>query len=158
MGLKPVPVDPEIDDHCFVCGPANAGGLQARFTAADGSATGTATLRDLHQGYRNTPHGGILSALLDEAMVYAAASLGRWVATAELQIRFRHAPAIGDELTVSAQVTARRGRVITASATLEGPEGKTLATASGRLLQLREITPDELEQIRLKSESRNQCD
>lgn len=151
-------MNPEIDRHCFVCGPENRAGLHARFTCGEGQASGRCTLRPEHQGYKQAPHGGIISALLDEAMVYAAASLGRWVATAELQVRFRQASAIGESLLIEAEVTGRRGRIVEAKATLQSSDGAVLATATARLLQLREIRADEQQELAARQGEESPCD
>jgi len=151
-------LNPEIDRRCFVCGPENEAGLHARFTCGEGRASGCCTLRPEHQGYQRAPHGGIISALLDEAMVYAAASLGRWVATAELQVRFRQPGVIGENLLIEGEVTGRRGRIVEARAALQTSDGAVLATATGRLLQLREIRPEEQQDLAARQREEFPCD
>lgn len=133
----------EIDRYCFVCGPENPLGLKAVFECADGKATGRVTPRAEHQGYLGISHGGVVSALLDEAMVYAAATLGRWVTTAELTVRFSKPVRTGEELTVTAEITGQRRRLVECRAELRDASGQVLASATGKLMQGRELREGE---------------
>jgi uncharacterized protein (TIGR00369 family) len=129
----------EIDDHCFVCGPSNAAGLQARFECAEGRATGQYTPRAEHQGYTGISHGGVLAALLDETMVYASVTLGHWVTTAELTVRYNRPAQIGAPLLLSGEVTSHKRRLIECRAEIRDEAGELIAAATGKLLQGRAL-------------------
>lgn len=133
----------EVDQYCFVCGPENPAGLRAEFQCANGKATGRFFARDEHQGYTGLSHGGILAALLDESMVYAAATLGRWVATAEMTIRYVRPAPTGQWLKLRAEVTLHRRKLVEAMAEIASEDGTVLASATGKLIQGRELTEDE---------------
>ena len=129
----------EVDRYCFVCGPENPEGLKAVFECADGRARGSYTPRAEHQGYQGISHGGILAALLDEAMVYAAVTLGHWVATGELTVRYlKPAPTTGP-LTITAAVVRHQRRLVECEAEVRSEAGEVLATARGKLLQGRPL-------------------
>jgi uncharacterized protein (TIGR00369 family) len=136
-------LDLEIDRYCFVCGVENPEGLKVKFHAADGKAAARWTARPEHQGYAGVSHGGILAALLDEAMVYAATSLGRWTATAELTIRYHQPAPTESTFDITSEVTAHRRRIVECSAWIRGTDGRLLASATGKLMQGREIRPEE---------------
>lgn len=133
----------DVDKFCFVCGPENPEGLKAVFEAADGKATGTFLSRPEHQGYTGVSHGGIIAALLDEAMVYAATSLGHWSATAELTVRYSKPASTEQTLTVTAEVTEQKRRLVHCRAELRDAGGTLLASATGKLMQGRAIEPGE---------------
>jgi uncharacterized protein (TIGR00369 family) len=133
----------EIDRYCFVCGPENPEGLKASFQCAEGRAEGRYTPRPEHQGYRGISHGGILAALLDEAMVYAAATLGHWVATGELTIRYLKPAPTTEPLTITAAVTRHQRRLVECEAEIRSHAGEVLATARGKLLQGRPLREEE---------------
>lgn len=133
----------EIDRYCFVCGPENPQGLRAAFECSDGRAAATYVVRPEHQGYTGISHGGILAALLDEAMVYAAVTLGRWVATAELTIRFGKPAPTGEALTVRAEVVRHDRRLVECRAEIRSAKGDILASATGKLLQGRALREGE---------------
>jgi len=129
----------ELRDNqgCYVCGKRNPAGLnvdfqinrdtrslQARFTPAPS-----------HQGFEGIVHGGILSALLDEAMAKLAFSLGIPAVTAEMNIKFKAPAAPGEELRVSGRLTKESRRLIEAEAVIE--KGATVvAEATGKLLRV----------------------
>jgi uncharacterized protein (TIGR00369 family) len=133
----------EIDRYCFVCGPENPEGLKASFECAEGRAVGSYTPRPEHQGYQGISHGGILAALLDEAMVYAAVTLGHWVATGELTIRYLKPASTTEPLTITAAVTRHQRRLVECEAEIRSPAGEVLATARGKLLQGRALREEE---------------
>ena len=57
---------------CFVCGQENPHGLRLRCRLEDGRAVLLHTAREADLGWKTFVHGGILMALLDEAMAWAA--------------------------------------------------------------------------------------
>lgn len=133
----------EVDRYCFVCGPENPQGLHAQFECGEGKASVRFVPREEHQGYSGVSHGGIVTALLDEAMVYAATSLGHWTATAEITVRFRRPVPTTEELLVTAEVVQQQRRIIECRAEARAPDGTLLATATGKLMQGRPLTDDE---------------
>lgn len=124
-----------IDGHCFVCGPENPHGLRLQIEYGDGRATATFTPQRVHQGYRGVSHGGIMAALLDEVMVYAAVSRGRLAATAEMTTRFIRPAQVGETIRLTATVVRHRRRLIECEAEALSPAGELLASATGKLLQ-----------------------
>lgn len=127
----------EDDGHCFVCGPENPSGLRLGFTSFPGGVRAVFRAEKRHQGYKDVVHGGIISALLDEAMVKAAIEAGFVPVTAELSVRFKGSLMVGEEAAVEAKVD-RAGRFIEASAVMtKTSDGTTVATASAKLLQKR---------------------
>jgi uncharacterized protein (TIGR00369 family) len=136
-------LDVEIDRYCFVCGPDNPSGLQAAFTGRSGKAVGSYHCRDEHRGYVGISHGGVLAALLDEAMVYAAVSLGKWVTTAELNIRYSRPAPVGATLSVAAEVTRHHRRLVECRAEIRDAHGVLLAAGTGKLMQGRALRDDE---------------
>jgi uncharacterized protein (TIGR00369 family) len=124
------------NDYCYVCGKNNPEGLAVNFAVDRGqkSITGRFTPQRRHQGYEGIVHGGILSALLDEAMVKLAFSLGIPAVTAEITVKFKSPAAPGEELQVSGRLIEVSRRLIRATATIErGP--LVIAEAAGKLLR-----------------------
>jgi hypothetical protein len=60
------------DRFCFVCGERNPEGLHVDFYLEDDKAIGEFVALKKYQGYKDIIHGGIISTLLDEAMVKVA--------------------------------------------------------------------------------------
>ncbi len=121
------------DGYCFVCGQSNPFGLKLRPEGREGACSFTWTPLREHQGWEGVVHGGILSAVLDEAMAYSTMSLAGSTATASLRIEFRKPVLVGTPAEVSAEVVSRRGRILDARARLS-QEGVLKAEAEARFV------------------------
>jgi uncharacterized protein (TIGR00369 family) len=123
---------------CFVCGRENPMGLGARWTshAETGEVRATVEIPEHFNGYPGTVHGGILSALLDEAAVRTALLDGGFddlMVTAKLEISFRRPTPTRTPLTVVARVTRRTGSRALAEAEIRLPDGTVTARAEALL-------------------------
>ncbi len=122
---------------CYVCGRKNPSGLAVEFEI-DRSARSIRALFTpsvAHQGYEGIVHGGILSALLDEAMAKLAFSLGIPAVTAEITVKFKSPAAPGEKLSVSGRITQETKRLVLAEAAIaRGPV--VIAEATGKLLRI----------------------
>jgi uncharacterized protein (TIGR00369 family) len=127
------------NDRCFVCGKKNPLGLGVDFEidARERSIRAKFTPLPDHQGYEGIVHGGILSALLDEAMAKLAFSLGLQIVTAEMTVKFKIPAKPGDELYISGRLLDESKRLISAEAKIE-KGATTIAEASGKLLRIAE--------------------
>ena len=74
------------DHGCFGCGDDNPIGLHLRFTRDQEGVKASFIPGPEHQGFDDVIHGGIISAVLDEAMAWAAAYAGFWAVTGEMRI------------------------------------------------------------------------
>lgn len=121
-----------MNERCFGCGQANAAGLKLRFSIDGESVRTVFTPSPAHEGYPGYLHGGISSAVLDEAMGWAAYHLssGALATTARLQVKFRRPALIGEPLTVQASITRRSTRHLWTEATLKRKDGKLAAEAT----------------------------
>ncbi len=125
------------NQRCYVCGMKNEAGLQVDFVIDRDarSIAGRFTPRPEHQGFEGIVHGGILSALLDEAMAKLAFGLGIPAVTAEMTVKFKAPLAPGDEIVVAGRITKEARRLIEAEARIE--RGLiVVAEAAGKLLRL----------------------
>ena len=124
------------NEHCYVCGRKNPLGLAVDFEINKEARTIEAKFvpSENHQGYAGIVHGGVLSAILDEAMAKLAYSLGGTAVTAEITVKFRAPSAPGDELLVSGRLTDEGKKLILAEAAISrGPV--VIAEAKGKLLR-----------------------
>ena len=124
-------------DWCFVCGEANQAGLQTRFYVEGDKVKAKLTAQEHHCGYKNTIHGGVIAAVLDECMGWAAArAIGRLCLTAELTIRYLGPVPDNQELTVITEITKANRRLVKATGEIQGADGKTYARAEGKFTPL----------------------
>jgi len=131
---NPTGSKPPSFPKCFVCGSENPRGLKIEFNLCDHGVEAVFTPDATHAGYENLVHGGILSALLDEAVIWAVhASSDHLGVTAELNIRFRAPLLIGEPCTIRGFTTEDRGRYWIAQATIANKEGKLIARANAKV-------------------------
>lgn len=123
---------------CFVCGQSNPAGLKLRFET-DGKLVRTRfTPQAEHIGFREVVHGGLISTVLDEIMVWACAvGARRFAFCAELSVRFLQPVRPGQQTVVTAELTANRKRLFEAKAELRGGDGLLLASATGKYLPIK---------------------
>lgn len=110
-----------FDSMCFVCEAANEKGLRIPFFHDDEAATITAelTLTEAFSGAPSFVHGGVLMAVCDEAMCWAAIAIaGTWAMTAANSHRFRRPVRLGRPYRVVARVTGHDDDGIHTSATI----------------------------------------
>ena len=124
---------------CFICGQRNPIGLKVKFEIDKENLrlTGTFTPRREHEGYRKIMHGGLQSALLDEAMVKLLWEAGIPAVSASLQIRLVRPAKVGEEISIRGWVESRKGRLILTAARLEDSAGNLLAEATGKCVKVK---------------------
>jgi len=124
-------------DNCFVCGAKNAAGLRAEFEVdlEKRSILGRFTPRPEHEGWEGVVHGGVLTALMDEAMVKLAAHLGMPAVSAEMTVKFKAPARPGEEVTIRGRIAGSRHRLVIAEA--EVVRGAVvIAEVKGKLLRI----------------------
>ena len=124
----------EDDHYCFVCGQQNPSGLNLVFSFIGKTASAEFTLGRTFQGYKSIIHGGIIAAVLDEAMIKAVLAHRVHAVTAEISVRFR-SPLLTDEnALVEAEVVKTGKKLIEAIAHITGPDSRVIAEGKGKLL------------------------
>jgi acyl-coenzyme A thioesterase PaaI-like protein len=128
----------ELKDNqrCYVCGKENPAGLQVAFEIDKNARTitGRFTPKQEHEGWEGIVHGGVIAALLDEAMVKLAAHLGIPAVSAEITVKFKSPAAAADTLTISGRITKEAHRLIEGEAAVT--KGLVIvAEAKGKLLK-----------------------
>lgn len=120
---------------CFVCSPTNPIGLHVRFELDGHRVVGEFVPTDLHVGFAGLVHGGILTAVLDDALAWIGYYLGEELVTARLAIRFRRPARPGERLRVEAEETGRRGSLRQGRAVLRTDDGTVVAEADATMLR-----------------------
>ncbi len=130
----------ENSPRCFGCGKENEAGLRLEFEILeDGRLETRFAPREIHGGWEGVFHGGLMATLLDEAMLAYLHLVGTDAATAELEVRYKEAVRIGDNLRVHAWEESRRGRLIEMAAEARRDEtgernGRLVAHAKARCI------------------------
>jgi uncharacterized protein (TIGR00369 family) len=121
---------------CFVCSPTNPIGLRVRFALEGQRVTGEFVPSDLHVGFTGVVHGGILAALLDDALAAVGYYQGQPTVTARLAIRYRQPVHPGQRLRVEAEEVSRKGSLRQARAVVRTDDGVIVAEAEATLMKL----------------------
>jgi acyl-coenzyme A thioesterase PaaI-like protein len=134
--------------RCFVCGQRNPFGLHLVFRLDNHTVVADFQPREEHQGFPGVIHGGIVAALLDEALGRTSV-LGNnreWTMTGRLEVRYRRYVPYGPLLRVRASLDTERRRMQQASGvlTLADDERVVLAEATGIFLP---FTPEMADSI-----------
>ena len=97
---------------CFACGPDNPIGLQIKFQLEGGTCRGVFTPNETHVGYRNTVHGGIIYAALDDVMANVLYLQDMKAHTAKCEIRYRKALEVGQTINLTGWIEQKRRRLV----------------------------------------------
>ena len=120
---------------CFVCSPTNPIGLRVRFERDGHRIVGEFVPTDLHVGFAGLVHGGILAAVLDDALAWLAYYGGEETVAARLAVWYRQAAQPGERLRVEAEETGRRGSLRQGRAVLRTDDGTVVAEAEATMLR-----------------------
>ncbi len=136
---------------CFVCGRDNPAGLKLDFfTIGPGQTRADLNIPNHYEGYPGVVHGGIIAAILDECGGRAQMTEpGRFMVTAQLDVRYRKPVPSETLLVVFGTAGERRGRVSHAKSEIQDLDGSVLAEADLVLVdipdsQLADMDPEEL--------------
>jgi len=131
--------------NCFVCEPGNQSGLRIpfRFDDEEQAVRAEFTLAEAFSGAPSYAHGGIVLAVLDEAMAWAAIAVtGCFAMTRTTSATFVRPVRIGRPHQVEARVVAAPGAGaeeegwLDMAAEVQTARGRPCARASARFVRL----------------------
>jgi uncharacterized protein (TIGR00369 family) len=125
------------DGYCFVCGPKNPIGLKLDFHFNGKKIRTEFIPKKEHQGYLNIVHGGIISTLLDEAMVKLALAMDMPAVTAQMEIRLRRPLNVGEKIIVEAEILENTRKMLETSAKAITEDNVVIADAKGKLVKVK---------------------
>ena len=138
-------------ETCFVCGDHNPRGLGVRFVEDGGRVRLNTNLDPSFEGYPGHTHGGVITALLDEASGWAACVAARRLCfTVEITVRFRRPVPGGVPITVWGETLEPSGRFHRARAWIEDEHGRELARSEGLFKEVtEEVQADVVSRLRM---------
>jgi len=130
-----------FESNCFVCEPSNESGLRIPFFHDEQTEQVQAAF-SLGAEYSGAPsyiHGGIVLAIMDEAMAWATIALAhRFAVTAETNATFSRPLRVGRRYRVSAQIVSTaddRDRILTRAEVVDDRD-RLCAAAEARFTPL----------------------
>ncbi len=124
------------DGYCFVCGTKNPIGLKLKFHFNGKTIKTEFISKKEHQGYLDIVHGGIISTLLDEAMVKLALAMDIPVVTAQMEIRLKKPLRVGEKIIVEAEILHNTKKLLEAYAKAVTMNNVLIADAKGKLVKV----------------------
>jgi uncharacterized protein (TIGR00369 family) len=125
------------DGWCFVCGQDNPLGLRLKWTLdAEGKSATHFRASRHHQGWIGVVHGGILAAVLDEAMAQRLRLGGLQTVTARLDIRYRRPTPVDVPLIAEAWIESESAHGLHLKAVVRDEGGTRFAEAVGTCVQI----------------------
>lgn len=125
--------------HCFVCGVDNPSGLKINFVSdGNGSVTAQKIFSEDFQGYPGIVHGGVISAVLDEAAGRSVVKEARpeiVLVTGKLSARFRMPVRLNELILIEGKFISQTGRIYQTKSWLKNKAGEILAEAEVILVQ-----------------------
>lgn len=116
--------------HCFVCGPLNPIGLKLKFRLEDGRCLGEFTSAPEHAGFDGVTHGGIVFAVMDDAMANWFFLQGARGFTAKSEIRYRAPLPVGVGVNIECEMTRHKGRLLRLGSVVRGQADNTVYAES----------------------------
>ncbi|MBI5050493.1 MAG: PaaI family thioesterase [Nitrospirae bacterium] len=124
------------DEYCFVCGHKNPIGLKLDFFFNFKTIKTEFVSKKEYQGYLNIVHGGIITILLDEAMVKLAIAMNMPSVTAQMEIRLRKPLNVGQKIIVEAEILKDTKKILEAYAKAQTDDNVLIAEAKGKLVKV----------------------
>ena len=128
-----------FESNCFVCEPRNDAGLGIEFyrDSATEAVIASFELDGRFSGAPSYVHGGLVLAVLDEAMAWSTIALsGCFAVTKETATRFRAPVKVGSRYDVRATVASDDGEQLICEAEVSDQSGRTCATARATFVPL----------------------
>lgn len=124
--------------YCFVCGKNNKIGLKLNFKLSENKeilSCSFQTKRE-HQGFANIVHGGIISLIMDEAMVNLLWKNGYNAVSSEINIRLKRPAKVGVQLLFSASIDKKKKNLFYTKAICKDASGNTIASGSAKCIEV----------------------
>ena len=117
-------------EKCYGCGQDNPIGLKLRFDRDGKTARAEFTASKLHQGWSGIVHGGIIAALLDEAMSYAALFEKMNTVTARIEVRIKRPIHTDEPLSIIARIIRKTRKLVETKGAISLKDGTLVAEAT----------------------------
>lgn len=122
--------------YCFGCGRDNPIGLKLSFSWDGRTASTDFTPENKHQGWPEMMHGGLVCAILDEAIGWAAWYNGISGVTGKLEARIKQPIFVGQKVRVAAATIKTTRKLVKTGASIVLADGTIAAEATATIYVL----------------------
>lgn len=126
-----------LADMCFVCGTHNESGLKTKYYVLEHHRIlGIFEGQEIHQSYPSRMHGGIIAALLDEAVGRALQidEPNAWAVTIDLHVKYLKPVPLNQTLFVVGWLTSQ-GKIFSGEGYIMDKDGIILATCQSKYMR-----------------------
>jgi uncharacterized protein (TIGR00369 family) len=134
---RTITLAPNPANRCFGCGGANGDGMKLTFVQDNEKRRiiGRFVLGERYQGGGGMAHGGIIAALLDEAMGKVCRFREVRAVTAQLNVQYLKPVNVQDEIIVEGwEESEQKGRNLFHSGEIRNAAGEVLARGQARFV------------------------
>lgn len=127
-----------LKNHCFVCGPENADGMHLKFYLDEAARRAVCKFK-LTRRYQGPPghsHGGIIAAILDEAMGKVNKLSSVIALTKRMDVEYLKPVPLGKPLIATGRPQHNEGRQYTNVAEITNEQGEVLARSTGTFIAI----------------------
>lgn len=129
----------ELGRMCFVCGTDNPIGMKLDYKTTDKNTVEAVFIPgEEYQGYDDIMHGGLVTTLLDEAMVKVLNAQSIKAVTAEVKVRFKKTIPIGQQIIITGILKEQRKKLFYTEGFVKNELGEILAMAKGKFMEYNE--------------------
>ena len=121
---------------CYACGKNNEHGLQLKFKYINKEIITNYTAIDIHQGFPNHLHGGIISTILDEVMNRVCLIYGKWGMTTNMSIKYLQPITTGTKLKATAKAIRQNRKLLEVSSKIFLPDDSIAIESSAKFIFL----------------------
>lgn len=128
-----------ISKHCFVCGTENQESLKTKFYELDNKELmAISKPTPTHQSYPDRMHGGVISAILDEAIGRAIMieEPEAWGVTVELNIKFKKPVPLSGPVKTVARITRNTRLIFEGTGEIILEDGSIAASGYGKYVKM----------------------
>lgn len=138
---------------CFICGEENSFGVGTKFYVQDDKVKADLFLSSKFCGFKGVVHGGIVAAVLDEAMGWAASVFGNGETlcfTRSMTVKYRKNVPSETALTLETEYVSSRRMIHDVKGHITDDEGTIYAEATGQFVAIpRDKMGETLQYIRM---------
>lgn len=114
----------------FISGKKNEESLNIEYSLNNGIVTGKFCPQKAHRSYPDIVHGGLMAAILDDAMAFSINNTGVVALTAKMEIRYKKPITINKVILIEARVENKKRNLYFTTGSIKNLDNDVLIEAN----------------------------